>query len=221
MIAESFSEFINSVQASDAAQDIIDEALRDKESVLVDFKMNKGKMSGIGDFNTWIRFDVAKCKTLKRVLEKMVSSKDPEEAEVASFEEWRNKVASNVIQEKQEALRNVICDAVFSGNRELPFKILSAEFELTDIPTNDKVVVVKKATPNGIVTPPVSSEIMRIYSETGESFESIINRKKMEGDPKYRWITGVDSRKSFYEATLSIAIDYSLSEPQGKQDSAS
>jgi len=57
---------------------------------------------------------------------------------------------------------------------------------------------------------------MRIHSETGEDFTTIVNRKKSEGDPKYRWIVGVDSRKSFYEATLSIAIDYSLEESQGK-----
>lgn len=221
MISDSFSEFITSIPALDAAQDIIDESMRNRESVLVDFKMNKGVMSGIGDFNTWIRFDVKECKTLKKVLDKLVSSNDPNESEVNSFEEWRRQVASSVIQEKSVELRNSICDAVFSGKRDLPFKIMSAEFELTDIPANDKVVVVKKATPNGVVTPPVSSEIMRIHSETGESFENIVNRKKMEGDPKYRWITGVDSRKSFYEATLSIAIDYSMAEPQGKNDSAS
>lgn len=219
MISESFSEFIKSIEVADAAQDIVDQAMKDKDSVLVDFKMSKGKMSGIGEKNTWIRFDVKDCKTLRKVLDKMVKSEDPDNSEINAFEEWRSMVASQVIKEKQEEIRNAICDAVFSGNRSLPFKFISADFELTDIPSNDKVVVVKKATPNGVVTPPVSSEIMRIHSETGEDFTTIVNRKKSEGDPKYRWIVGVDSRKSFYEATLSIAIDYSLEESQGKNDS--
>lgn len=212
MVSETFSEFIKNISAEDACKEILEQARRDKDSVLVDFKMNKGKMSGVGEFNTWIRFDLQNSPLLKKVLKRLVEANDPNEEEIKLFEEWRKSVSSNIIDKMQDQIKEIVCESTFSGNKDIPFKLMSADFELTDLPDNDKVVVIRKASPPGIVTPPVSSEIMRIFEETGESFENIVNRKKSEGDPRYRWIVGVDSRKSFFEATLSIAVDYSLQE---------
>ena len=220
MVSESFSDFIKSINVGDAGSEILDEISRNKESVMVDFKISNGKMSSIGEFNTWIRFDVKNCKTLKKVLDKLVSSEDPSQDDISNFDEWRKSVAENVTKEKFNDLKKHVCNSAFSGNQDMPFNVLSSDFELTDIPTNDKVIVVKKNTPQGVVIPPVSSEIMRIYEETGEDFSSIVNRKKAEGDPKYRWIVGIDAVKKFYEVTFSMAVDYSLQEKQGKVQSS-
>jgi hypothetical protein len=218
MVSESFSDFIKSWSFSDIASEILDEANRDRESILVDFKMSKGRMSGVGEFNTLIRFDLGRSPKLKEILKRMIESENPTQEDVLAFEEWRKEVALFMIEQKSSELKESICKSAFSGNMDIPFKIVSADFELTDLPSNDKVVVVKKASPPGVMMPPVSGEIMRIHSETGEDFATIINRKKAQGDPKYHWIVGVDSHKSFYEVTLSIAVDYSVEEVKGKEE---
>lgn len=203
------------MDVTEVCKEIISKARGDKDSVFVDFRMSKGKMSGKGEENTWIKFDVHDSPLLKEMLKKMVESDDPSDEDVKTFDEWRKEVARHMAESFSVELKEVVCDAMFSGSKDMPFKIISADFELTDIPTNDKVVVVRKASPPGVVTPPVVSEIMRIHEETGESFERIVNAKKASGDPRYQWIVGVDTRKSFFEANLSVAVDYSLEEEKG------
>lgn len=212
MVSESFSDFIKKISVSDVCQEILTEAKRNKESVFVDFKMSKGKMSSVGESNTWIKFDVKESPVLNKTLKRLVESDEPSKEDMEAFETWRKEVAKHMSEQVCSEIKEVVCDAMFSGNKEMPFKIISADFELTDLPANDKVLVVRKASPPGVVTPPVSGEIMKEHEDSGESFENIINRKKMEGDPKYRWVVGAYATKSFFEANLSLAVDYSLEE---------
>jgi hypothetical protein len=213
----SFCEYLKSISVDKVIDEIINKARDSQDSVLVDFKMSKGKMSGIGEFNTWVRFDTASGTLLKEILDKITSSQDPSKDEIDQFDSWRKQISDKIIYEHGDKIKEAVCAAVFSGNNSIPFKMLSAELEITDIPKNDKVVVVKKASPPGVVTPPVSSDIMRVHEETGASFEEIVNMRKSEGDPRYRWVVGVESRKSFYEINLSIAVDYSALEEGEKQ----
>lgn len=216
MVSESFSDFIKSISISDSCKEILAEARKNKDSVFVDFKMSKGKMSSVGDSNTWIKFDVKESPLLNSMLKKMVESNEPSKDDIEAFDSWRKEVAKHISDNYHDEIKEAVCDAMFSGNKEIPFKIISADFELTDLPANDKVLVVRKASPPGVVTPPVSSEIMKEHEATGESFEEIINRKRMEGDPKYRWVVGAYATKSFFEANLSLAVDYSLEDTASK-----
>ena len=84
------------------------------------------------------------------------------------------------------------------------------DVDVSDLPEEDCVLTVKKSAPPGEETHPVSEDIFAEKARTGETANEVVARRKEEGDHRYRWVTGVESRKHFFEVSISLSIDYSF-----------
>lgn len=181
-----------------------------RNQVNVDFHLKDGKMTCSKPWNTQFCFDTDDLPYCKSIVDYLGNTNDPTNEDVITFERWRescNKALESLIDFN---FRKTCLKTVFDIDDIDTFpleKIKIVDIDITQRPENDKVLVVRKDAPQGINTPPVTSEIMKAYEE-GLDVNDFINKMKENGNLKYKYVTSAEWRKHFYDITVSIMADY-------------
>lgn len=213
------SELLTKQTAEIAARHIVKSAvyIKDNETINFDcdFKINKGILVS-EDTNTWLKFDLKDdfyCEELKKIQLEFTKIETLEEYK--AFDTWINLVGTFIETKYKDKLADNIRFHLLGGvSRDFfPLKDIKVKFiELDELPVNDKVMKIDKLSPPDFIGQPVSEEIFKIMEETGKNAEKIIEEKKAEGDPNYKYITGVTFTKEFYECSIDLWVDYSPDE---------
>lgn len=200
---------------ADAAIEILsaaaDENIR-PQTVVAEFDVSGGVMSGYGKPNTWIRFD-SPPGTIRRVIDSMRAADSVHADDVSAFDRWRKEVGQALMSDHRSNLAELLRGRILGGAPAdvVPLENMEiVDLDISDLPEDDCVLVVKKSAPPGEETHPVSEDIFSEKARTGETAEDVVARRKSEGDHRYRWVTGVESRKHFFEVVLALSVDYSL-----------
>ena len=187
-----------------------------QSSFKVDFNLSKGKMLAEEDYNTVLSFDTKDDTSLRNVLDYICEVEEVTDDDIRIFEEFRLGIISKINEDDSKGkLREIIRDKIFKNTpKELvPIEILEVkDIEISDLPEVDYVLVVKKMAPKNYQGGSISDDLFKEKSETGESFNNIIKRKKESGDKRYEYVEGVEERKTFFEITIPVHADYSLKE---------
>lgn len=188
-----------------------DENIR-PQTVFAEFDVSGGVMSGYGKPNTWVRFDTPP-GVLRTVVEAMKSADSVSPDDISAFDRWRADVGDSLMTSHRQNLAHLLRGRILGGAQEdvVPIDRMEVvDLDISDLPDDDCVLVVKKSAPPGEETHPVSEDIFSEKARTGEAAEEVVARRKAEGDHRYRWVTGVESRKHFFEVSLSLSVDYSF-----------
>lgn len=174
-------------------------------------------MKAKGKTNTWIRFD---CNpgVIKNLIQIMSEIGEVCEDDVQAMDRWRGEVSKIMETDMLHMLREAIRVRILGGvpSEVIPLQdIQVTDVDISDLPEDDCVLVVKKAAPKGEETSPVAEDIFREKGRTGETIQQVVDRRKSEGDPRYRWVVDVEQSKHFFEVTVSISADYSPFSPKG------
>lgn len=200
---------------SDAAIEIMsaaaDENIR-PQTMVAEFDVSGGIMTGYGKPNTWIRFD-SPHGVMRRVIDAMSSADSVSHDDISAFDGWRTEVGAILMSRHRQNLSELMRGRILGGAPQevVPLDRMEVvDLDISDLPDDDCVLVVKKAAPPGEETHPVSEDIFSEKARTGESADEVVARRKAEGDHRYRWVSGVESRKHFFEVVLSLSVDYSF-----------
>jgi len=200
---------------SDAAMQVLaaasDETIR-PQTLFAEFDVSGGVMVGYGKPNTWIRFD-SPSGVIRLVIEAMKSAEAVTPEDVEAFDHWRGEVGRMLVESHGDNLSEIIRQRVLGGAEAevVPLdRMQVTDVDISDLPEDDCVLIVKKAAPAGEETSPVSEDIFSERARTGETADEVVARRKAEGDHRYRWVTGVESRKHFFEVSVSLSVDYSF-----------
>ncbi|MAG37976.1 hypothetical protein CMI45_01145 [Candidatus Pacearchaeota archaeon] len=187
-----------------------------QSSFKVDFKLSKGKMVSEEEHNTVLSFDTKNNTSLRGVLDFICEVEDVDENDIKSFEEFRQGLIGKLNSSgSQDKLKEIIREKVFqdASKDAMPIgKLNIIDVEISDLPEVDYVLVIKKMAPPNYQVESVSDDLFQEHSNTSEDFEDIIKRKKDSGDIRYKYVDGVEKRKTFFEITIPIYADYSLQE---------
>lgn len=210
------SKLLTKDTAEAVAKHIVNSAvyIKDNDSVDFDcdFKINKGVLVS-DEVNTWLKFDLKDtfyCEELKQIQKELVESDVLEEYQ--AFDTWTGLVAAFIENKHKDKLADKIRQHLLGGvpKKDFPLNEIKVKFiELDDVPTHDSRMRIDKMVPEGHISQPVSEEIFELMDETGKSAEEIIEEKKAEGNPNYKYITGVTFTKEFYEVSVDLWVDYS------------
>ena len=200
---------------SDAAMQVLaaasDETIR-PQTLFAEFDVSGGVMVGYGKPNTWIRFDSPN-GVIRSVIDAMKSADVVTQDDVEAFDRWRTEVGRALVESHGENLSELIRQRILGGADAgtVPLERMEVtDVDVSDLPDDDCVLIVKKAAPPGEETHPVSEDIFAERARTGETADEVVSRRKAEGDHRYRWVTGVESRKHFFEVSVSLSVDYSF-----------
>jgi len=213
------SELLTKDTADAVAKHIVNSAvyIKDNDSVDFDcdFKINKGVLVS-DEVNTWLKFDLKDtfyCEEIKKIQQELVASEVAEEYE--AFDTWTRLVATLIENKHKDKLADRIRQHLLGGvpREGFPLNDIKVRFiEIDDVPAHDSRMRIDKMAPEGYISQPVSEEIFELMDETGKSAEEIIEEKKAEGNPNYKYITGVTFTKEFYEVSIDLWVDYSPDE---------
>jgi hypothetical protein len=195
----------------------------DRKEIDYDFNLSCGKMKNDQKVhaNFSFKFDT-KLGTIPRQIRDILSDEtlDATEDRQKRTKWFFEEVGRDLTTIYLDQLRDRIRDVVFGKEIEkrlVPIEnIVFIALDICDIPEKDDVLIVKRNIPKTMLLnqtgpDPVAHEIIKISDETGEDFQTIINRKKAEGDPNYMYITGFQSKKAFFECQLDLFVDFSFS----------
>jgi hypothetical protein len=194
------------------------------ETVEVDFHLSEGTMEGdLSRPNTWFKFDcddsvpalqdaIAFLTSLWR--EEGTSNKDADD-----FVEIERRIKSKI----QELHKDLNLSAALRKNvfQSVPSEILPIDkinilqVEMIGNDEQGYVLKINKKSNEGESSSSVAPELIRIHTETGKSFEQIIEEKQSEGDPNYQNVTGVKYEKYIKDINVAVAADYSFRRPAG------
>lgn len=183
-----------------------------KNQVNVDFHIKEGKMKCSKPWNTQFSFDSDSLDVSKKIINFLGEGEDPAREDIEYFESWRNSCCSALESRLNDNFRKNCVKLVFETEdiSTFPLKTIKViDIDITQRPENDKVLVVRKDTPKGVHSQPVTSEIIEAYEIHGIDINEFIKDKKNKGDFKYKYITSAEWRKHFYDITVSLMIDYS------------
>lgn len=178
-----------------------------------DFKLNQGQFL-TEDINTWLKFDLKDrffCQELKDIQQELIKSELKEEYD--AYDTWTRLVSTLLETKYKTKLVDKIRKNLLSNTTKelMPMNSIEVKtIELDELPVNDKTMKINKMSPKGHMSSPVSEEIFNLMNETGKSAEQIIEEKKDEGNPDYKYITGVNFTKTFFEVSIEMWVDYSL-----------
>ena len=181
-----------------------------RNQVNVDFHLKDGKMTCSKPWNTQFCFDADGLQYCKSIIDYLGNTNDPTNEDVIAFERWRESCNKALEALVDFNFRKTCLKTVFDIDDIDTFpldKIKVVDIDITQRPENDKVLVVRKDAPQGINTPPVTSEIMKAYEE-GLDVNDFIYKMKENGNLKYKYVTSAEWRKHFYDITVSIMADY-------------
>jgi hypothetical protein len=213
----SFITVLSETHPSAAAEEIMaaaEDSSMEPPSLIAEFDVSGGVMQGKGKGNTWIRFD-SSSGCIRKIIDAMESAVEVTTADVEAFDRWRGDVSRIIEHDHLIRLQNILRMRILGGAPQEAFPLNSVsviDLDISDLPDNDCVLVVKKQAPRGESSPPVSEDIFSEISRTGEEPDQVVQRRRSEGDDRYRWVVGVEARKHFFEVTVTISADYS-SEP--------
>lgn len=215
MNTTTFQEVLSECTPTDAAAQILAAASDENifpQTLVAEFDVSGGVMEGYGKPNTWIRFD-APAGPLRAVIDSMKSAEEVTPDDIEAFDQWRADVGSSLVTLFSENLSDIIRRRIFggAGADAIPISRMEVkDVDISDLPEDDCVLIVKKAAPRDEETSPVSEDIFSEKGRTGETAEEVVARRKSEGDHRYRWVEGVESRKHFFEVSVALSVDYSL-----------
>lgn len=210
----SFIDVLSETHPSAAAEEILaaaEDESRKPPSLIAEFDVSEGVMQGKGKGNTWIRFD-APSGCIRKVIDAMESAAEVTSEDVEAFDRWRGEVSRMLEQDHLVRLGDLLRMRILGGapQEAFPLRDISViDLDISDLPDNDCVLVVKKQAPRGESSPPVSEDIFSEVAKTGETPDQVVQRRRSEGDSRYRWVVGVEARKHFFEVTVTISADYS------------
>lgn len=215
MKTTTFQEVLSECSPSDAAMQVLaaasDETIH-PQTLFAEFDVSGGVMVGYGKPNTWIRFD-SPPGVIRLVIEAMKSAEAVTPEDMEAFDRWRGEVGRTLVESHGDNLSEIIRQRVLGGADAgtVPLdRMQVTDVDISDLPEDDCVLIVKKAAPAGEETHPVSEDIFSERARTGETADEVVARRKAEGDHRYRWVTGVESRKHFFEVSVSLSVDYSF-----------
>jgi len=217
---KTFQELLSEIEPHKAAVEIITSALDrgiQPDSIIAEFDVSNGMMKSKGKANTWIRFD---CKpgVIKNLIQIMSETSYVCDDDVQAMDRWRDEVSKILETDMLHKIREAIRERILGGAtpEAIPLHdIQITDLDISDLPEDDCVLVIKKSAPQGEETQPVSEDIFGEKGRTGETIQQVVDRRKREGDPRYKWVVDVEQRKHFFEVTVSISADYSLSSLEG------
>ena len=142
----------------------------------------------------------------------MGETDNPQEDDIIFFEKWRTDLSVMLSSALNDAFKTNVRKLIFGEDNDTLFPIRTIEvvdIDITSRPDNDKVLVVRKDTPQGIQTQPVTENLIKEYERTQKDVNEIIAEKKKNNDQDYMWITSATWTKHFYDITVSLMVDYS------------
>jgi hypothetical protein len=185
-------------------------------SFKVDFNLSKGRMTVEDDHNTVLSFDTKADTSLRSVLDYICDVEEVADEDIKIFDTFRYGIIKKLNnEESKDRIRDIIRDKIFKDTPEelVPIEILNVmDIEISDLPEVDYVLVVKKMAPPNYQGSSISDDLFKERYESGEDFNDIVKRKKESGDKRYKYVEGVEERKTFFEITIPIHADYSLKE---------
>jgi len=195
---------------------------KDGKELEYDFNLSAGTMSGLSsDFpNLSFKFNTEP-DTLARQILDLICDEDvePTQERISLFNDFLQCTGNLIVGKYGDVIRQKIRDYLFGGKPTpeiLPLETLKFIFlEIVDLDENEKVTVVDKLVPKGEVDDfgprkSLANEVNVIRDATGETFEAIISRKKIEGDEAYKYVVGVREEKYGFECQLDLYVDFSF-----------
>jgi len=215
-VAKDFDRLLNDKNVKYIAEYIVN-SIGDLEEVFeqsldYEFDLKGGQVIGKDIANTFYNFDTNDETVLNKIVSYMNLLTDKEVKDrIESFDRFRKDVGEYIENNLKIKLEEKIRKHILNNSSKELFPLRSInilDFELSDKPEIDYVIVVQKNAPPGVETPPVSQELIEL-SKTGRDFKDIIAEKKASGDPKYRYVSGAYKKKYWYEVRLNMYVDYS------------
>lgn len=185
-------------------------------SFKVDFQLSKGRMVSEEEDNTVLSFDTKENTALRSIIDYICEVEDVVEEDIKAFESFRTGIVDKLNgNDEKEEIKNILRERVFKGTPKevVPIDTLTIkDVEISDLPDVDYVLVIKKMAPANYQGSSISDDLFMEKHSTGEDFDDIIKRKKESGDERYKYVDGVEVRKTFFEITIPLFADYSLKE---------
>lgn len=183
-----------------------------------DFVMSPQRGSigvGFGGYKVAFYFDPEK-GTLLNELKEIKNRKELDEADIGKIIDFNKLVINSLDTEFNEEAQKTVKSLMF-GDRECPCQYIDTKvfdfYDLSELTPSEKSrLVIKKDIPKEVLEQgkdmSVSAEIFRICSETGKSFDKIVEEKKKEGDERYIYITEITAQKIMFECELGMNFKF-------------
>ena len=222
-LSDEFNDLFSEKQVINLAEYILEHFSNGEgKEIDYDFSLSGGVMKKSKNSNLSFKFDTLP-DTLPRRIRDLLSNEKLEATKERGDKVigFLSSVGKILLGKYKSELSEKIRKGVFGpdvDSTQLPMNdIRFIALDITDLPNDDSVVVIKKAIPANAQNDPdfvhpeaVSGELYQIAAKTGETLEAVIERKKAEGDPKYKYIQGLERRKYFYECQLDLAVDFTF-----------
>ncbi len=208
------------------SKEIVDTLVSDatKENVSHDYRLSRGEMASKNP-NTFFQFDPKEGSVINNFKKLLFSEDFDDEPGVKLTKEqintkslvdaFHNDVYLEVTGSYGNILREIFHKTVIpdADIRIFPLKDIElVDVEILDLSSMDEQgkyqLVIEKKSPKNIASTPVASILSKIHSETGLPYNDIIEQKKKENNPDFKYVTGATLKKIYFECSLSFYVNY-------------
>jgi hypothetical protein len=177
------------------------------------------------DKNVWYKFDTRKSTVLDD-LKRVEFEADCNVAEYDFIDEYHAKIAKTLLNKYSAEMQTALITKIFKG-KDMPLQLLAVcKFEMTDFSDlgdeGASQISIEKAVPKSQIdnSQGIAEELYRLHDQTGKSFAAIVEEKKAAGDPKYKYVVGVQANKMYWECQVDLFVDFSSDSPLGEAPKA-
>jgi hypothetical protein len=221
-LKEVLNEENSTLMAKELAEIIRSES--NSETVEYDFHVNLEvrEMNVSGDSNVWVKFDVPEDGAMRKVKDAMYED-DVDENGLAFIDSFMAATSRKIVEEHGDAVVEGLRRVMFQG-KDVPLKVLGITHidivDFSSLPPEDNVqIAVEKRVPQSVLDEnpaagqvSVTNELFEIKKETGEDFQTIVDRKKAENDPNYEYVHEVHVSRMMWEGQVDLMVDFMPSE---------
>ena len=153
-------------------------------------------------------------KAIKDFQDHIMNLEDYSEEQEANIISFYADICELINTEHIDRIREGVRRAVLKKQNKLitPLKVIKA----VDVEVGESegagTIVIRKSLPQDVLDQGGTSVmpiLVRMQNETGKSFEEIIDEKKEAGDELFQYIDGIERRKTIFDCTLDLFVDYS------------
>lgn len=197
------------------------------KTIEVDFNVSSGKMvEPMSRVNTWFKFDADKEYTKKIIAFLTETWRDEETSEddAKTVRDFEKQVAKELqdMTDVHSLIKNSIRREMFKNVPEFLLPIKEIRFHRIEFAGEDEqgyILKIQKyakvdADTGQYSEPPqsVAQDLIRIHTETGQSFKEIIEEQKLSGNSMYKYVSDATFERYVKDVTVTLSADYSFCE---------
>ena len=227
-IRDSLKAVCTDAAACEIAKHIVEVMRREADDETLDYNFHitgaTGKMwvsEAYAERNCWFKFDTKPHSVLREVM-KAEFDADCNNAEYEFIEDFHRKICDQFVSAHAHDVEHILRDKIFMG-KNAPLRLIKATaFEIVPLGDIENYqILIEKNIPQSVLaaggdpSAGISQELFRINAETGKGYNQIVREKKAAGDPKYKYVGQITTKKMYWEAQIDMFVDFSNDAPLG------